>query len=57
MKGFDTLVETGIEQAIADYIAGLMRVYLTPNEGNDERLIAGLKHARARYESAKKLVG
>ena len=47
---------TGLNQGMADYVAGLFKVYLTPNEPEaDERLAAGLRKAIERYEAAVKI--
>jgi hypothetical protein len=57
MKNFDTLVELGIEQAIADHVGHLLKIYMTPNEPQaDERFTAGLKRLLARYERVKALI-
>jgi hypothetical protein len=56
MKNFETLVELGAEQAIADYIGGLVRVYLAPTGGSDDSLVVGLKHAHERYKNIRALI-
>jgi hypothetical protein len=56
MKNFETLVELGVEQQIADYVRGLVGVYMAPTGGNDDKLIAGLKNARERYKNVRALI-
>jgi hypothetical protein len=57
MKGFATLVEIGLEQAAIDYVGGLFRNYMTPNEPKAEaNFIAGLRHLQTSLERAEKIV-
>jgi hypothetical protein len=55
-EGFPALAEAGVEQAMIDYVAGLLRVYLAPTGGDDVALVNGLRQACERYESAKALI-
>jgi hypothetical protein len=54
MKSFETLIEIGVEQAVADYVGNLLRVYLTA--GSDHALRAGLDQAHQRYKQAQTLI-